>query len=376
MKSKFFELIQAYNRNKIKFYSLGLGESDEPEPDFLYSEAKKNIIFNQTRYSDSSGIMELKTEICNKLKETNNIECKEENIMVTFGAKEALFLTALTLLEDEDEVVVFTPGYISNIPILKLLKRNIKIVKVPLIPPDFHVDLNSLKKVINSKTKLLWLNYPNNPTGVILSKEEYLSICKIVEEKNIYLLSDEIYDELVFDDIKFLSFAANKSITEKIITVNSFSKSFNMTGWRIGYICADSKIIVSMKQIQKNIIGNVPVFLQKAAVSTLKNGQNYVINFRKKLEIRRNYLLKSLGNMKNIEISKPGGGFFSFIRIDKVRNNSDEFAYDLLNDKKIAVLPGFVLGKEYDNYIRISMAINTKDFENSINNIKDFIEGV
>lgn len=369
---KFHSTIHGLINDKVSFVSLGLGEPELETPSRIKDAAYKALQEGHTRYSNPFGLEKLREKISEKLQTENKINSKKENIIVTPGGKNALFISLMGLLNDGDEIINFTPCYVSNIPQLNLASRNIVIKNIDLIYPEFRIDRNLLEQNINEKTRVILINFPNNPTGSILSKDDAEYLVQLVKGRNIKIISDEVYERYVFDD-ENISIGSFKEIEDQVITINSFSKSHFMTGWRIGYLNANINLIQELSKINLHINTNTAAFIQKAALSALENENielsEYLNNIKERRKIFSEIISQVIPNYKI-----PSGGLFTFLNISETNLNSDEFAANLLKEEKVAIVPGINFSESHDDYCRISFACKEEEFEKGVIGIKKFIE--
>jgi len=356
---------------------FGIGQPDFNTPINIKDAAKKAIDENKTRYTSSTGIIELKKAIVNKFNNENNIKYDIENVFAGNGAKQVLDVIIRTFINTGDVVIIPKPYWVSYTQ--QVLLSEGKPVTVDF-NSDLKIDINDLNEVIKvnknkNKIKLLILNSPNNPTGAVYSKKELEDIGDICLKNNIYIISDEVYEHFIYDNVKHYSIATFSDELKKItITVNAVSKTYAMTGWRIGYCAADKDIIKQMAKIQDQSASNPCTPAQWAAVEALNGNQDSVEIMRKEYEKRRDYIYKRLSNIGGISCNLPHGAFYVFVDIsalfnDKIKN-SFNFAEQLLEKAKVAVVPGGAFGD--DNYIRISYATTIEKIEEGMNRLEKF----
>lgn len=369
---KFRKTINELMERHEKFISLGLGEPEIETPMHIKEAAYKALLDGYTKYSNAAGLEDLRTAISNKFINENGIESGPGHVLITPGGKNALFIACMGLVEDGCEVINLTPCYVSNIPILHLSSRNIKITNIPLRSTDYRIDRELLENSITDKTRLLIINFPNNPSGVILCREDADYLSDLLCGKNIYIISDEVYEKFVYEG-EHISPGSYAKIKDKVITINSFSKSHFMTGWRIGYLNANPDIVKELLKINLHINTNTPAFTQRAALAALNTSNDCLKEYLKELNIRRNIFHNIIKEI-NPEIKLPAGGLFVFLNISSTKLKSDEFASKLLEKEKVAVLAGINFGNNYDDFCRISLACNTTQFEEGISRIKRFLE--
>ncbi|MPQ43680.1 pyridoxal phosphate-dependent aminotransferase [Clostridium tarantellae] len=362
--------------NGVDVISFGVGEPDFNTPQNIINAAVKAMEDGKTKYTAASGIVELKNAIIKKLKKDNNLEYKINNIVISTGAKQCLANIFTALLNPGDEVMIPTPYWVSYPELIKLNDGVSVIIETSEVN-DFKVTVDELAKNLTVKSKAILINSPNNPTGSIYSKEELEKIAKFAKENNLYIISDEIYEKLIYDNNKHISIASiNEDAYNRTIVINGFSKSYAMTGWRIGYTASNEKISKLMSSIQSHTTSNVNTIAQYAAVEALEGSQEQLDSMIKEFSKRRNIMLEKLSEIKNISYITPSGAFYVMVNIKELMNkfnikNSFEFAEILLKTENVVVIPGIAFGK--DNYIRLSYATSSENIEKGLERIKKFV---
>ena len=360
---RFSKLARRKNFKKENKNSFWLGEPYFKPPKKLNALISNAINEGYNRYSHPNGLQELRQFLAIKYESNLN------NFIITAGAKPALSIILSAILDKKDEAIIFNPNYPSYKSQIKIAEITTKIHEINL-DQDFKINFDVLENIINQKTKVIIVNSPHNPTGNILNKQELNKLLKLANKFNFYIIYDGVYNELKFKE------NLNKIIikSRKIIYLSSFSKTLGITGWRIGYLHSKSKDIINMISfIQRQTNTNTNTFLQKAIADYFKKPNIFIKNFKNQLEKRTVYMEKSFKNINKIKYIKPNGGFFAFININKMKIKSDKFAFLLLKSKNVAVTPGIVFGKNWDNYIRICFAVSNKEFIAGIKKLKDFI---
>lgn len=354
---------------------FGIGQPDFNTPANIKDAAKKAIDENKTKYTASTGIVELKKAIVNKFGNDNKIRYGIENIFVGNGAKQVLDVIIRSFLNKGEMVLVPKPYWVSYTQQVVLSEGEPVAVK---FNKDLKIDIsdfNNTAKANAQKIKLLILNSPNNPTGAVYSKKELEDIGEICLKNNIFIISDEVYENFIYGDAKHYSIASfSDELKNLTITVNAVSKTYAMTGWRIGYCAADSAIIKQMTKIQDQAASNPCTPAQWAALEAIEGNQNSVEIMRKEYEKRRDYIYKKLNSIKGIKCNLPEGAFYVFPDISALFNNkvknAFDFAGELLEKAKVAVVPGGAFGD--DNYIRISYATTIEKIEEGMNRLEKF----
>lgn len=353
-------------------FSFSAGEPDFDTPNVIKQAAKKAIDDGFTKYTPIVGIQELLSAIKTKLKTDNNLDYTEKSIVVSNGAKQSLFNLFAVLLNAGDEVIIPTPAWVSYPDMVSFFGG--KNVFVTTKKEDgFKLKGDDLKKAITSKTKILVLNSPSNPTGAVYSKEEYEDLARVLKDTNVIVFSDEMYEKLIFDK-KFVSFASINGMYDKTITINGLSKSVAMTGWRMGYFAAfDEKIAKAVGKLQGQSTSNINSITQKASITALQEAAADVEKMRQVFQTRRDLAVDLLSQINGIEPLKPDGAFYVFASCEKIEKNSMKFCLDLLEQKGVATVPGVGFGQ--DGYFRLSFATSEANIQKGIGLIKEFVLG-
>lgn len=363
---KFFDLVS----EKKDVISLGVGEPDFDTPWHIRDEGIFAFEKGKTFYTSNSGLKELRVEICNYLKRKFDLSYEPlSEVLVTVGGSEAIDLAIRALTNDGDEVIIPEPCYVSYKPCAIL--ANAKPVTIDLkAENNFKLTADELKNAITSKTKVLILAFPNNPTGAVMTKEDLEEIAKVVKENDIYVISDEIYAELTYDG-KHHSIAELDGMKERTIVINGFSKAYAMTGWRLGYACGVREIISQMTKIHQFAIMCAPTVSQYAAVEALKNGDNDIEIMKESYNQRRRFLLSSFKEM-DIPCFEPFGAFYVFPCIKKFGMTSEEFAMKFLDEENVAVIPGTAFGDSGEGFLRISYAYSIEKLKVAMEKMAKF----
>ena len=359
----------------VDVISFGAGEPDFNTPKNIIDAAYKAMLDGKTKYTQTSGILELREAICKKFKEDNSLEYKVDQILVSTGAKQSLANVFLAILNPEDEVMMATPYWVSYPELIKLADGKPVFLNTSK-DNGYKLNIAELEKALTSKSKAFIINSPNNPTGTIYTKEELYDLANFAEENNLIIISDEIYEKLIYDNERHISIASLSSYAYKnTIVINGFSKSSAMTGWRIGYAAANKEIIKLMTGIQSHTTSNTCSVTQYAALEALNGPKDELLKMVKAFEERKNFMVKLLKGLKDIDIIEPKGAFYVMVDITKYLNDdikdSLEFSKELLEKEKVAVIPGIGFGLE--GYIRLSYAISKEQIEEGIERIKNFL---
>lgn len=364
---------KAMKQQGEKVVIMASGEPDYDTPPHIKSAAIDAINNGFTKYTATSGIEELKELISYKLKTDNNVNFLKSNIVVTVGGKQALFNVFQTILNDLDEVIVVAPYWVSYLEQIKLAGG----VPVVLNTKNNSFNIEELENLVTSKTKAIILNSPSNPSGYIISEELLKQIAELAVKKNFYVISDEVYEKFVYDGNKATSISSfNEDIKNKTIIVNAFSKTYSMTGWRIGYCAGPSDIIKSMCLIQDHQSSNVCSLSQKAAVAALKGTQTPLEEMIAEFSKRRDYMVKRLQNIKGISCQSPMGAFYTFPDISQLYNEkiagSMDFCKNLLEEEKVAIVPGIGFGN--DKHIRLTYSAGIEDIKEGLDRLESFVK--
>ncbi|NBH71896.1 aminotransferase class I/II-fold pyridoxal phosphate-dependent enzyme [Clostridiaceae bacterium] len=365
---KFFDIVSEM-KDAI---SLGVGEPDFDTPWHIREEGIYSLERGRTFYTANAGLRDLRVEIHNYLERRCGLSYDpDKEILVTVGGSEAIDIAMRAMLDPGDEVLVPQPSFVSYVPCAVLAGG----VAVPIEleeKDEFRLTAEKLKEKITPRTKILVLPFPGNPTGAVMRKEHLEEIAKVVEENDLFVLSDEIYGELTYGE-EHVSFASMPGMKERTVLINGFSKAFAMTGWRLGYACAPQVILKQMLKIHQFAIMCAPTTSQYAAVDALKNSDDDVQHMRESYDQRRRYLLYAFEEM-GLQCFEPQGAFYAFPSIKRFGMTSDEFANRLLQEEKVAVVPGTAFGDSGEGYLRISYAYSLKSLKEALGRIRRFVE--
>lgn len=354
--------------------AFGAGEPDFDTPDLIKQEAIKAIQAGFTKYTPTSGIVELKDAISKKLKKENNLEYPASSIIVSCGAKHSLYNTIQVLVDKGEEVLIPVPYWVSYPEMVKLAGGKPVFVQTKA-SEDFKINSKTLAKYLTKKTKILIVNSPSNPCGVVYRRAELTELADFCVKNNIYCISDEIYEKIIFDGIQQTSIASFSDKIKKLtITVNGFSKSFSMTGWRLGYLAAEPEIVSAISNLQDHSTSNPTSFVQKAALAAFSLDESFFQEIRKKFQERRDYITSRLDvpNLKKyLGYKKPEGAFYIFCDISKTKMGSFAFAKRLLEEAQVALIPGEPFG--CDDYVRISFATSLEKIKKGFDRIEEWL---
>ncbi len=364
---KFFDIVQE-TEGAI---SLGVGEPDFDTPWHIRDEGIYSLEKGRTFYTSNSGLKELRTEVSEYIKRTQGVSYDPlKEIFITVGGSEAIDLALRAMIDPGDEVLIPQPSYVSYEPCAILADAKPVIIELKE-ENEFRLTAEEVLEKVTDKTKILVLPFPNNPTGAVMEKEDLEKIAEVVREKDLYIISDEIYGELTYKG-KHVSIVSLPGMKERTILINGFSKAYAMTGWRLGYACGPEEIMAQMVKIHQFAIMCAPTTSQYAAVEALKNGDDDVKMMREQYNHRRRYLLNEFKRI-GLPCFEPYGAFYVFPCIKKFGMTSDDFCTRLLKEEKLAVVPGTAFGDCGEGYIRISYAYSLENLKAAMERLENFI---
>lgn len=366
-------------KNGVDLINFTAGEPDFNTPEYIVKAAIDALNEGKTRYTETSGILPLREAICQKFKDFNNIDYSPENIVVSTGGKQALINALLSIINPEDEVIIPSPFWLSYPEMVKIAGGR-SILLETKSENDFKLTIDQLDSCLSDKTKCLILNNPSNPTGTAYDKNELIEIANWAIKNDIIVISDEIYERLNYD-MEHISIASlGDKIKDLTITISGFSKSYAMTGWRLGYSAANVEITKLMTKLQSHMTSNASSVTQYAGLAALTKEENEIDNMIKSFKNRRNLVKNEIDNIEDLNMIYPKGAFYAFIDISKLKGrkykdktieDSMGIANILLNDFKVALLPGIVFGT--DDYLRISYATDEESILKGMDRIKNFV---
>ena len=364
---KFFDIVSEMD----DAISLGVGEPDFDTPWHIRDEGIYSLEKGRTFYTSNAGLKELKIEISKYLDRRFGLSYDyNKEMLVTVGGSEAIDIAMRAMLDPQDEVLIPQPSYVSYVPCCVLANGT----PVPIelkAENEFRLTAEELEAAITPKTKLLVMPFPNNPTGAVMEKKDLEAVAEVVKKHDLFVLSDEIYAELTYLD-NHVSIASIPGMRERTIVINGFSKSHAMTGWRLGYACGPEVIIKQMLKIHQFAIMCAPTTSQYAAVDALRNGDEDIARMKKAYDERRRYLLREFRGL-GMDCFEPYGAFYMFPCIKRFGMTSDEFANRLLQEEKLALVPGTAFGNCGEGYLRVSYAYSLEDLQKAIERIKRFV---
>lgn len=365
---KFFDIVSEM-KDAI---SLGVGEPDFDTPWHIREEGIYSLERGRTFYTSNAGLKELKEEISKYLYRRCDVTYDPNSeIMVTVGGSEAIDVAMRAMLDPGDEVLIPQPSYVSYVP-CAVLANGVPVIIELEEKDEFRLTPEKLLEKITPKTKVLVLPFPNNPTGAVMRRTDLEKIAQVVEEKDLFVISDEIYSELTYGDEEHVSIASLPGMKERTVLINGFSKAYAMTGWRLGYACAPAVLLKQMLKIHQFAIMCAPTISQYAAVMALREGDSDVQFMRESYDQRRRYLLHAFEEM-GLDCFEPLGAFYMFPSIKRFGMTSDEFATRLLQEEKVAVVPGTAFGDCGEGFLRISYAYSLESLKKALSRIERFV---
>ena len=367
----------------VDVVSFGAGEPDFNTPQNIINAAIKAMQDGKTKYTPAGGILELKKTICKKFKEDNGLDYTTDQITISTGAKQCLANVFMAILNPGDEILIPIPYWVSY-PELVKLADGVPVFVETLKENNYKYTIEDLEKAVSDKTKAVLINSPNNPTGTIYNREELIEIAEFAKKHELLIISDEIYEKLIYDGEKHISIASlSEDAFERTVVINGVSKTYAMTGWRLGYMAASKEITKLMTSIQSHMTSNVNTIAQYAAIEALNGPIEDLNTMVKEFERRRNFMVDRLGKIDGVSIIKPSGAFYIMVNISSYFNttfkgeeikNSLDFSRVLLDEEKVAVIPGAGFG--LDEYIRLSYATSMDIIETGIDRIAMFINKI
>lgn len=355
-------------RKGEKVYHFEIGRPDFDTPEYIKKACIDSLNNGDVFYTSNFGYQALRSEVAKYLSEKKNIPTTFDEVLITVGLAEAIFDVLTSILEEGDEILVPNPVWMNyiNIPLM-----------LGAVPKSYHLseengyqpDIKELESLVTENTKAIVLVSPNNPTGSILDKESLENISRIAIENDFIVISDEIYERLIYGESEHISIASVPGMKERTVTLNGFSKAYSMTGWRIGYVSAPKEWILLLNKVHQVNTTSAPSFVQTAAVTALRDEGNEVELMRQEYKKRRDYAVETINSIPGISCIKPAGAFYIFINIKKLGVTSQEFAAYLLEKEKVAMVPGDVFGSNGEGYLRMS-------FANSLENIREGLQSL
>ena len=365
---KFFDIAESMG----DVISLGVGEPDFPTPWHIRRAGIKSLEESKTRYTSNSGFLALREEICNFLNRKYGLSyTPATDVLVTVGGSEGIDAAIRAVVEPGDEVIIPQPSFVCYEPLVRLAGGVPKIINLQA-KNEFRLTPEELLGAITEKTKLLIFPYPCNPTGAVMDKDDLVKIAEVLRGTDICVLSDEIYSELTYG-MKHTSIASLDGMKERTILINGFSKTYSMTGWRLGYACAPAPIIRQMTKIHQFGIMSAPTTAQYAAIEALMNGDNDIKNMLEEYDMRRRLIVSGFNSM-GMDCFEPKGAFYCFPSIQRFGLSGEEFCERLLYAQKVAVVPGSAFGDSGEGFIRVSYCYSTDHIKEALRRIGEFLK--
>ena len=355
----------------VDVISFTLGEPDFTTPANVIRAAKDALDAGDTHYTPSLGIKVLREEIVRHIRAKNGIQASRDNVMV-LPAKFALYAAVQAIVDKGEEVIIPDPAWVSYVPMVQLAEGKVRSVKMEF-DDGWHLHASDVEKAIRSRTKAIIINTPANPTGSVMTRQELEEIARIAKEHDLYVIADEVYEDLIFEGIHH-SIASFEGMADRTITVAGLSMSYAMTGWRIGWIIGNTEFIDSVNKLQQHSLTCLPGFVQKAALEALKGGAGSVEMMRREFLERRNMLIPMINSIPGLSCEVPKGAFYAFFRAD-LGMDSMELSERLLEEAHVAMTPGSAFGQAGEGYMRMSYAASRKDITEGMRRIKLFTEG-
>lgn len=354
----------------IDILKFGTGEPDFDTPKRIKNAAKKALDEGFTKYTNATGIPELKTAVAEKFKRDNNIVCNPEEVIISVGGKHALYNIFMALLNPGDEVLLPSPYWVSYADMVLVCEGVVK--RIDTRPNRFKLTAEMVEKAITPKTKALILNSPSNPTGMVIEKEEIIKIAGLAQKHQFYVISDEVYEYFLYNGKEHFSIASIPEMKDWVFTVNAVSKTYSMTGWRIGYMTGPKEFIKPMASLQSHSTSNPCSIAQKAALAAITGPQDSVKDMVDEFQTRRDFVHEAFNKIPGFKLEKPEGAFYAFPDISGLKVNDSFALAELLMEKaRVAVVPGGAFGEEGNRFIRFSFASSMVDIKEGLKRIEE-----
>jgi aspartate aminotransferase len=363
---------KAMKKQGIDIISFGAGEPDFDTPNYIKQAAIEAIKSGKTKYTPSVGTPELRQAICEKLLNFNKLDYSIEDIIVSNGAKHSLYNIFQAICNEGDEVIVVSPYWVSYVEMIALAQAK-PVIAVTTAKENFKITPDRLSEFLTDRTKAVIINSPSNPTGCLYSEQELSGIFEVLKDKNIRVVSDEIYERLIYDNLTGFSFASlGQKAKDMALIVNGVSKTYSMTGWRIGYMASsDKELTRAIANLQDHSSSNPSSISQEAALAAISKEDNSVESMKSQFQERRDYMISRINKMQGITCFKPQGAFYCFVDFSKIGTDTISIADQLLSEAKVAVVPGEGFGSP--GYIRLSFATSMKNIEEGLNRIEKWL---
>lgn len=374
---KFAESARKRREKGLPIISLGLGEPDFATPQKIVDATIAQLKKGNSTYSSPLGLFPLREQIAHRMKSDNDIPAKPENILVAAGAKQAFQIVLMAMLEPGDQVIVVEPAFVSFIPQLYLAEPECDVKTIDVDSESFSLPLDKIEQVVSQKTKAIVINTPNNPAGYVATEEELRKLYQIAELNDCYIISDEVYEKLIFEGHRHYSIGSFETELNRVITINGYSKSHAMTGWRLGYACYPPELNSKILKIQQHMNTNTCTFIQAAVASVGEQlDMIYLDEYCRKLKRRLALVEEAIGSSSKLSLVSPASGFFAFLNISATGKNSNDFCGELIEQAGVATTPGIAFGKNWDDHVRLSFAIDTQQLTEGLEKLAGFSEGL
>ena len=356
--------------------NLSVGQPNFGTPRHIVEAGMRALDEGYTQYTPGLGILPLREAIARKVNRENKIQADpEREIMVTVGAMEGIILSLLAIVDPGDEVIIGDPAYTNYQAQIRLL--NGRPVTVPALERnEFNMGPDDIERAVTEKTKLLMINSPANPTGAVILQSDLEAIAAIAQRHNLYVLSDEAYERLIYDGLEHISIARFPGMKERTISIFTFSKTYAMTGWRMGYVVGPQKVINEMHKLQEDVVSCVPGFTQQAGIAALDGPEDCVDDMVADYDRRRRFVVQALNEIDGITCMMPKGAFYAFPNVSSFGRTSEEVAISLLNNSEVICVPGTAFGPRGEGYLRISYAASMEQLEEGVARIKEGVEKI
>lgn len=356
--------------------SLGLGEPDFNTPTSIVEAVTSILSQGNSRYSGALGVGTLRKLISQKLADDNSIDCPDTSILITAGAKQALSIVLMSMLEPHDEVIVVSPCFVSFIPQVYLAEPTAKVHTVFVDKKTHALPIAEIQKLVNNKTRAILINSPNNPAGYVTPESELRELFSVAQKEGVFIISDEVYEKLVLNDIRHVSPGSLEPSPKTVVTINGFSKSHALTGWRVGYCTLPDSIKSNAIKIQQHMNTNTCTFIQQALVESWDPNLEFLTPYRKILEKRLENVSNWIKAEPQLSAVFPKAGFFMFVDISALKMSSNEFCAALLRDAGVATTPGLAFGEDWDDHFRLSFAVPDDVLSEALEKISEFVGSI
>lgn len=363
-------------KNKKDTVSFVLGEPDFVTPKHIIEAAKKKLDEGCTHYTDNAGILPLRQEISRALKQYDKVDYDPEGeIVVTVGGMMGMYMAILALVNPGDEILIADPSYTNYVG--EIVMNRAVAVPVPVYEKDnFNFTYENLKSRVTDKTKAIILNSPCNPTGGVATRETMETVAKVALEYDLYVIYDAVYKHLIYNDTDYINIAVLDGMRERTIYVDSFSKTYAMTGWRLGYMAGPRNILSRLPKLHENMPSCLPEFVQYAGIQALKNGDEDIAMMNRQYAERRKLVLERINGIKGLSCTPPNGAFYAFVNIKETGMTSVEFCEKLLEKEGVVTAPGSAFGEQGEGYVRLSYATSMEQINRGMDRIQRFMESI